>query len=1002
MQQRFHIFIRQHRNDWYTAQVLTHSMHAAFGPDLEGVKAQLQAVLAHELGEGVIPPRGTYFFPDLTRRALEVELRAVQHERLITVPMRLTLLERQIDPKRLPPGAPDTFQITIPRLGKSFQIVGRESITPWAEEVVRDHFHLEPVETLLAYQYERGERVEPLDVTFSGKAVKGGSRRSRRARSKGQGEGDEDGGLFFSWVQTDEQVLSSVGVELTEEARQDRLPRAALRDEDVSRLLATLSGGGHKSLILVGPAGSGKTAVLHEACHRLARQGGEGYERTPIWHVTGSRIIAGMRYLGEWQARALQIVRAIQATAGVLYVDNPLELIMAGSQGGMTVASCLTPFIRAGELTVIAEASPDTLRLAEQLDPAFIGSLRRQSLRPLTPEQAFSILGHRAEILGRAHKTRFQPEALTRALDLLARFGDVGALPGAGLTLIEQMARLGKDTLTPEDAVTAFARASGFPQGIVDPDALLDLDALRAFFTERIIGQPQIIDRLVHLISVIKAGLNDPEKPLGSFLFAGPTGVGKTESALTLAEYLFGDRDRLVRLDMSEYGYPGSAARLVGGPRGEGELTRRLRQQPFCVLLLDEIEKAESGVFDLLLQALGEGRLTDGTGRTASLRHAIVILTSNLGATGRRAIGLQAGGEPSGGRYLEAARAFFRPELLNRIDHVVPFEPLDEPAVAHIARRMLDKALAREGLTRRDITVTYAPEVIGALMAHGFDPRYGARPMKRAIEQQILTPLSRRLALRQGVEGERFELYVHGAQIEVVAARPVGQRTGALGSDGLRLTAPILAHDHLWRRCLAHLRARLQGWQESALIRSLRRADDPLISRLEALAASLDALAAPSEPPAAEAQAFMSSLLTLEWDLSLAASSAAEAITLEVVSLHPEVAPYARLYLDQLQRWAEGRGFTVAAEGPGVTVTGRGAGASLAGELGLHRVSAEGGTWDFAVQRPGGGAAEVIREISLDPPAVWDARTGVEIGGLAALHEGLTLLAVGWMSLSVR
>ncbi|MEM7677021.1 MAG: AAA family ATPase, partial [Myxococcota bacterium] len=289
------------------------------------------------------------------------------------------------------------------------------------------------------------------------------------------------------------------------------------------------------------------------------------------------------------------------------------------------------------------------------------------------------------------------------------------------------------------------------------------------FFGRRVIGQPRATELLCNVVLLLKAGLNDPEKPLGSYLFMGPTGVGKTESALTLAEYLFGDRKRLIRFDMSEYGDPGSAMRLVSGDAdGQGPLTKRVREQPFSLLLFDEIEKADSGVFDLLLQILGEGRSTDDSGHTVRYTHCIIILTSNLGAGGRPAMGFsKPGPRQLDRRYLEAAEDFFRPEMINRIDHLVPFQDLERTSLEKILDGLLAKALSREGLARRNLKVQVSPSLRSRVLEEGFDPKYGARPMKRAIETRVISPLARALTTWRSSDGQNLTLDLVDNEVRV-------------------------------------------------------------------------------------------------------------------------------------------------------------------------------------------------------------------------------------------
>jgi len=293
----------------------------------------------------------------------------------------------------------------------------------------------------------------------------------------------------------------------------------------------------------------------------------------------------------------------------------------------------------------------------------------------------------------------------------------------------------------------------------------MQVPEVRGYFEERLLGQPDAVDALVDLITVVKASLNDPHKPLGSFFFVGPTGVGKTESAKVLAEFLFGGRDRMIRFDMSEYAAADALPRLIGTAwktDSEGELTRRVREQPFCVVLFDELEKAHREVFDALLGVLGEGRLTDASGRSADFRNAIIIMTSNLGA-GRRemqAIGFDAGSRggsrsaPTAGderlraHFTKQAEQFFRPEFFNRIDRIVAFRPLTLDAMRLITRRELGKLLMREGIVRRNLLVEIDDAVIEQLLAQGFHQLYGARPLQREIERMVILPLARLLVER--------------------------------------------------------------------------------------------------------------------------------------------------------------------------------------------------------------------------------------------------------------
>jgi ATP-dependent Clp protease ATP-binding subunit ClpC len=260
----------------------------------------------------------------------------------------------------------------------------------------------------------------------------------------------------------------------------------------------------------------------------------------------------------------------------------------------------------------------------------------------------------------------------------------------------------------------------------------------------KVIGQDEACEVAARVLARFKAGLNDPERPCGTLLFVGPTGVGKTELAKQLARYMFGDEARMIRLDMSEFMLPGSAARMMEVGRGVSSLAQRVREQPLSLVLLDEIEKAHAEVFDLLLGILGEGRLTDAFGRLVDFRMTLVLMTSNLGAGGKGPVGF--GDARDGGAFLRAVRQHFRPELFNRIDNIVSFRSLTPPDILRIVDLELDLANQRTGLLRRNIRLRVSPEARALMAQLGYHPTHGARPLKRVIEEKLITPVAARMA----------------------------------------------------------------------------------------------------------------------------------------------------------------------------------------------------------------------------------------------------------------
>jgi ATP-dependent Clp protease ATP-binding subunit ClpC len=360
------------------------------------------------------------------------------------------------------------------------------------------------------------------------------------------------------------------------------------------------------------------------------------------------------------------------------------------------------------------------------------------------------------------------PDCAAVALASARQYLSASSFPGSALLLIRLTASRADKSgakITPADVLKTLSQLTGLPVSILDNNERLDLASIRQFFARRVIGQEEAVTSVIDRIAMLKAGLSDPGRPIGVFLFAGPTGTGKTELAKTTAEYLFGSVERLLRLDMSEFQTAESMAKILGDGSAHGEtdsLISRVRKQPFSVVLLDEFEKSHPRIWDLFLQVFDDGRLTDALGQIADFRHCLIILTTNLGATSHQSSGLGFAPAPdafTSDQVLRAISQTYRPEFQNRLDRVIVFRPLTRDLMRVILHKELNGVLERRGLKDRAWAVEWEASALEFLLERGFSPEMGARPLKRAIEQYVIAPLAATIVERRFPEGDQFVFF---------------------------------------------------------------------------------------------------------------------------------------------------------------------------------------------------------------------------------------------------
>jgi ATP-dependent Clp protease ATP-binding subunit ClpA len=540
----------------------------------------------------------------------------------------------------------------------------------------------------------------------------------------------------------------------------ESVQRTWCRESDVARLAEVLGGRVGRSVLLVGASGVGKSAIFREVASNRERLG------LGVWQfrtTSGSRLVSGTAGGAGWRERVDQLRQEAVRDCVILNLGSLIELMECGrsscdSQG---IAAFMRPSIARGEILTVVECSPEQLSLVERQDPGMLRAFVQLSIEEPPESDRLRILRLAAGSGLEGRGVVFSEESLAEIERLHRRFATYSAFPSRPLRFLRNLQRDHEGaggcarSVSARDVALAFARETGLPLWILDDIEPLDMVAARTWFSERVLGQPEPVELIVNLLATLKVQLNSERRPLASFLFIGPTGVGKTEMAKSLADYLFGGggagESRMIRIDMSEYADADAVQRLIGGAfSSEGILTAAVRQQPFSLVLLDEFEKADRSFFDLLLQILGEGRLTDAAGRTADFRNAVIVMTSNLGAAeyGRGSVGFGDSAPDqvaAGEHFARAVRGFVRPELYNRIDRIVPFCGFDRTLALRVVEKQLELLRQRDGVKYRRLNFRITEGVVEYLLERGFEPRYGARSLKRVLERELLVPLAERL-----------------------------------------------------------------------------------------------------------------------------------------------------------------------------------------------------------------------------------------------------------------
>ena len=551
------------------------------------------------------------------------------------------------------------------------------------------------------------------------------------------------------------------------------------RDEEIQNVITSLRRRTKNNPILVGEAGVGKTAIVEGLALAILRdQVPNDLKGLTVRSLELSSLMSGDD--GGFIPKFKNIIQEMIATKGqnILFVDEFHTIVGAGSQNGesLDAGNIIKPALARGELQLIGATTLDEFHDYVETDRALERRVQKVMVEEPTIPEAITIIDQAKVIYEDFHRIKINRAAVETAVRLSVRYITDRFLPDKAFDLIDEAATISsaenKELVTEKEIAQVLKNKTGIPITTILKGDNERLAGFKEKLLKRVKGQDEAIDAVVDAVTIAQAGLQDENKPISSFLFLGPTGVGKTELSKAVAEALFDDEDAMLRFDMSEYKQKEDVAKLIGnrGTRTKGQLTEGVKQKPYCVLLLDEIEKADGEVLDLFLQVLDDGRLTDATGRLVSFKNTIVIMTTNVGA--KKIIdkaelkgnfkNLTDRERQQFERSMEnVLQREFRPEYLNRIENKLIFNLLESDVIEEIAEKNLSEIALR--MKRQNLTLSYDSSLIAYLSDVGTDVRNGARPLERLIKRKILAPISAKsLGLNKTTQSYNIHVWVEG------------------------------------------------------------------------------------------------------------------------------------------------------------------------------------------------------------------------------------------------
>jgi ATP-dependent Clp protease ATP-binding subunit ClpC len=586
----------------------------------------------------------------------------------------------------------------------------------------------------------------------------------------------------------DTNALAKFAEDLTAQAQQGKLMPVVGREVELNRVEMILSRMQKNNPILLGEPGVGKTAVVESLAQHIAA--GDVPSRLKgcrLYEVDLASMIAGTQMRGEFEQRMKDLLNQVEKMGpqAILFIDESHMLVGAGSsEGSMDAGNMLKPALARGQLHLIGATTKAEYQKYIEKDPALARRFQPVLVGEPTTGQAIEMIEGLLPRFEKHHGVTIAHEAVAAAVTLSNQYITDRFLPDKAIDLVDEACSSvaianekseQKRAVIAEDVASVISEMTGIPLNkMIEPEKkrLLQMEDV---LHERLINQEEAVTAVSSVVKRSRAGLKDPHKPNGSFIFAGPTGVGKTELARSLADFLFDNEDALIRIDMSEYMEKESVSRLIGAPPGYvgyeegGQLTEKVRFQPYSVVLFDEMEKANPQVLNILLQVADAGCLTDGKGRTVNFRNTIIILTTNVGADlfyGGAAASMTP--EEVKSRVTDMLVAKTSPELINRMDAVIVFSSLTEDQVRQVIKLQIN-ALGRR-LKDQNISIEVTDDALSLMAQQGYDPKMGARPAKRMIQNQIESPLSDMILGESLKAGGTAKIVVEGGKLKILAA----------------------------------------------------------------------------------------------------------------------------------------------------------------------------------------------------------------------------------------